>query len=712
MQTATDRQTLPGLDEVTPVSAETAGSIEAAEVPDAPERAAGPRWLAWVAVGLAAATVAAVVGAVVISLLPRPAGLAESYGFEDPTGYMLSVGGYGVVQALTAVVVVWLRPRHAVGWLLMTGAVLLNAGTLAEAYAGYGVLVASPDWPAARFGGLLSALWMPSSALPVTLVPLLYPNGRIRSPWRRRLAVASAGSLALLVLATNLMPSAYEDVIPGGEPPLRLPSWLYLPPLVAAGAVFVVSLVAIWVHTAVRLARAVGAERAQLAWLVAAVVPVFGGTFFLSRPGIALLSCLLPVALAVGVFRHNLFGIQVVLRRALVYAVLTAAVSGTYLAVTAAAGAGLGGGGLPGVLAAGLVAVGLTPARNWLQHVVDRFVYGDRRDPMQAVTRLGDSVAATDEPELLRAVVEGVRSAVRAPAAAVLDGSGQLLAGSAALAVPGAGSSVRLPLRVGGGEVGALVVAYRTPREDYRGTDLDLLAALASQVAVVVRTLTLADDLAAARLRIIDAARQERGRYRHDLHDGLGPSLAGIRLSLQVAAGALAAGDQATVARMLDAVRDEAARLVTEIRRIIDDLRPGALDEAGLVEALRRHAATLTARLPVTVEVVEELPRLPAEVENAAYLIAVEALTNVVRHAGASAATVRLTVDAGAGTLVLAVQDDGRGMTGAPRPGGVGIESMTQRATTVRGTLTFTDAQPGTIMTATLPLTGQPRRTA
>jgi transcriptional regulator with GAF, ATPase, and Fis domain len=72
-------------------------------------------------------------------------------------------------------------------------------------------------------------------------------------------------------------------------------------------------------------------------------------------------------------------------------------------------------------------------------------------------------------------------------------------------------SSVRLPLRVGGGEVGALVVAYRTPREDYRGTDLDLLAALASQVAVVVRRLALADDLAAARMRIIDAARQERG---------------------------------------------------------------------------------------------------------------------------------------------------------------------------------------------------------
>ncbi|WP_250282697.1 ATP-binding protein [Frankia sp. CiP1_Cm_nod2] len=332
-------------------------------------------------------------------------------------------------------------------------------------------------------------------------------NGRER--WQRRLAVASAGSLAVLVATTDLFPSSYDDVIPDGESPLRLPDWLYLPPFAVATVVFVVSLVAIWAHTAVRLARAAGAERAQLAWLAAAVVPVFGGTFFLGRAQLALLSCLLPVAIAVGVFRHNLFGIQVVLRRTLVYAVLTAAVSGTYLAVTAAGGTGLGGGGLPGVLAAALVAVGLTPARNRLQHLVDRFVYGDRRDPMQAVARLGDSVAATDEPELLRAVVEGV-------------------------------------------------------------------------------------------------------------------------------------------------------------------LRPGALDEAGLVEALRRHAGTLAARLPVRVEITGELPRLPTDVENAAYLIAVEALTNVVRHADAGAATVRLTVDSGAEALILAVQDNGRGITGAPRPVGVG----------------------------------------
>ena len=331
----------------------------------------------------------------------------------------------------------------------------------------------------------------------------------------------------------------------------------------------------------------------------------------------------------------SILGIEVVLRRGLVYAVLTTVVVGVYITVTVVAGSRLDREPVPGVLAAALVAVALTPLRSRVQLAVDRLVYGSRQDPLQAVTQMGVVVAA-DHGDLLNAVLASVTAAVRSPGAVVRSADGQEVARDG---VPGPGPV--FPLRFGGAEIGALEVATRTPGEPYTSGDKRLLAALTPQVAIVSAALELSEALEEERDHVVDATRAERERLRHDLHDGLGPSLSGVRLGLVALQDAVTSEDPTRATALLDRIRAEADLAVGEVRRIIDGLRPSVLDRAGLANALRHHAEGPQIGLHVDVDV-PDLPLMPPAVEAAAYRIVQEALTNVTRHAAADHA--RLTV--------------------------------------------------------------------
>jgi signal transduction histidine kinase len=133
-------------------------------------------------------------------------------------------------------------------------------------------------------------------------------------------------------------------------------------------------------------------------------------------------------------------------------------------------------------------------------------------------------------------------------------------------------------------------------------------------------------------------------------------------------------------------------------------MRPPALDELGLVPALRQRAATIRsadgAAMRISVEVPQALPELPAALETAAYRIATEALTNAARHSGSDRADLRITVDAG--RLSVVVHDDGH--NGAAWTPGVGLSSMRERAAEVGGTLTVTGSDGGFAVHALLPL--------
>lgn len=340
--------------------------------------------------------------------------------------------------------------------------------------------------------------------------------------------------------------------------------------------------------------------------------------------------------------------------------------------------------------------------------------YGDRDDPYAALSRLGQRLEGTLAPDaVLPAIVTTVTETLNVPYAAItLSDTGTIAAESGTPT----GTPLRLPLIYQGEPAGELLVAPRAADESFSSADRRLLDDLARQAGVAVhavqlyaRTVQLATDLQHSRERLITAREEERRRLRRDLHDGLGPQLASLTLKLETARNRLAA-DPVADALLADLTAQTQAA-IADIRRLVYALRPPALDELGLVFALRESAAQYSgdARLRIAVEAPAHLPPLPA-VEVAAFRIAQEAMTNVARHAMAHNATLRLALDDAAGVLCLELQDDGRGLAPDHRIG-VGLASMRERAEELGGTWTIEPVPTGgTRVIAQLPyrLPGMP----
>jgi signal transduction histidine kinase len=191
---------------------------------------------------------------------------------------------------------------------------------------------------------------------------------------------------------------------------------------------------------------------------------------------------------------------------------------------------------------------------------------------------------------------------------------------------------------------------------------------------------------------------------RRDLHDGLGPALASLSLRVDTLRNRLGTpgGGSPEADAGLVALRSGIQSTVADVRRIVEGLRPPALDELGLVEAVRQLADGLVTGTGLTVRVeAVELDRLPAATEVAAYRIVQEALTNAVRHSGGSAVAVRISRDEEA--LELQVSDDGRGYL-VPRQGGIGLPGMRERAEEIGGSFAvMADPGAGTSVSVRLP---------
>ncbi|MFI0479170.1 sensor histidine kinase [Actinomadura sp. 9N215] len=255
-----------------------------------------------------------------------------------------------------------------------------------------------------------------------------------------------------------------------------------------------------------------------------------------------------------------------------------------------------------------------------------------------------------------------------------------------------------VPLTYGGDRVGELVIGLRAGERRLGGRDRAVLELLAAPLAVAVHSVVLSEQVQRSRQALVTAREEERRRLRRDLHDGLGPVLTGVAFKAD-AAGNLLDSDPASARALIAELRAEA---IDDIRRLVHDLRPPALDDFGLAGAIRQRAAQLERPdLAVRVEA-DGLPALPAAVEAAAYRIAVEALTNAVRHSGAARVDVRIRAD---GRLCVEVADDGTGPGREWRPG-VGIRSMRERAAELGGTCTAGPGPGGGRVTAALPLGG------
>jgi len=401
-----------------------------------------------------------------------------------------------------------------------------------------------------------------------------------------------------------------------------------------------------------------------------------------------------PLSFGVAILRYRLWDIDTLINRTLVYGLLTALVVSGYVLVVNLLSTLVrdGAEGLFAVLATGLIAVLFQPLRLRLQRLVNRWMYGDRDDPSAVLSHLGRRLETTLEPQaVLTTIVETVAQALRLPYAALALKHGETFITAAASGRPQPDPLI-LPLVYQSETIGQLHLAPRAPGEAFTPADHRLLADFAQHAGIAAHAVQLTAALQHSRERLVAAREEERRRLRRDLHDGLGPTLASMTLKLDAARNLLTQQPAATDPLLAD-VSAQLKATIVDIRRLVYDLRPPALDELGLVSAVQEHVLQYRHLngVQVNIEAPPQLPPLPAAVEVAAYRIVLEALTNVARHAGAQMCWVRLALTE---ALTIEVIDDGQGLPSQPQAG-VGLSSMRERAAELGGTCVVSNGPAG-----------------
>jgi two-component system, NarL family, sensor kinase len=608
------------------------------------------------------------------------------------------IGAVVIVTGSVALLILRRHPTQRIGWLLALHSLLVCV--IAPGGSGGG------RWQLA-LGQLLQGGWV-LMLVCLVLIAYLFPDGHALSRrWRAWIIVFLAAYAVFLVVAASDR-SGFAEAFPGHEPPLPT-LWQPLVGILGIGSLAFVpaSLIGAVVSARRRLKRS-GDERLQMLWftLTALSLPVMMGLLWTAHfvgldrdavtyPVLAVGLSAIPVGIGIGILRWGLFDIELVLSRALTYSVLTLVVVGVYgllLAVTERLFHNRSAGGL---LAAGVVAVVVHPAYARLRRRIERWVYGYRSEPHEALRMLADRAASADPLQLTESITATVAESLKVDRVWVEQLGHRSPPGS---------NVVRTPLVHRGVRLGDLAVEVPDGRQ-FSASDAALFTDLARHAAVLVRADRLTAELRQSRARLVTAREEERRRLRRDLHDGVGPSLAAIVLKLNAAQTRSTEDDRNA---LLAETRDEARAAIAEVRRLVDDLRPPAIDEVGLLGAIRQRVTSLSGDLAVDIVGPDSLPQLPAAVEVAAFRIASEAVTNVVRHSGASRCLVVVELD---GAFALTVSDNGRGAdedTGQ----GMGWTSMRQRAAELGGSCTISSrAEGGVVVRAVLPLVDAPDAT-
>src|SRR5215210_6780499 len=694
-------------------------------------------WFAWSlwAVCVVLVTLALVLGFITDqSVIPFQTGERYGPGFAVLTG-VLSLA-YPTVGALIASRL----PANPIGWIFCSLGLLYDAERFTSAYADY-ALLQNFALPWGEYAAWFSTwIGFASPTLGVFLL-LLFPGGRLPSRRWRIVAWVTALGAASAALGDAFMPGLlfthyYVDNpfgivgVIGGKVTTYgfFGASRYLGRALLLTSIFVALLSLIF-----RLQHARGNERQQLKWFFFAAVPL---TVFLSLIELMIVAnfttdpcihlcgtpwlwqvfravryvsilalLIVPVFTYIAILRYHLYDIDVVINRTLVYGALSACVVGIYVLTIVALGALFQAQGNLGVslVATGLVAVLFQPLRGRLQRGVNRLMYGERDDPYAVISRLGKRFEATLAPDtVLPTVVETIAQALKLPYAAILLKEGEDCRTAAAYGSP-RGEPETLPLVYQREEIGSLVLSSRAPGEGFSDADRSLLEDLARQAEMAVHAVRLTTDLQHSRERLVATREEERRRLRRDLHDGLGAQLAGLNVQAGTLRRLIPRNPDAANELVVE-LRDELRSAISDIRRLVYDLRPPALDDLGLVESLRRLAERYGSedeQLRVLVEAPEVLPDLPAAVEVAVYRITQEALTNVARHARAHSCVVRLAMDE---DVALEIVDDGIGIP-AQRSAGVGLSSMHERASELGGSCVVQSVpKGGTQVLVRLPL--------
>ena len=399
----------------------------------------------------------------------------------------------------------------------------------------------------------------------------------------------------------------------------------------------------------------------------------------------------IPVATAIGVLRYGLYDIDLLVHRSLLYGLLTVAVVAVYGGTVVASARIAGAAAAPVAAAATVVAV--LPLRQGVQSLLARLLYGQGARPYELVVTLGRRIGLAHTPEgVLAAAVTAIGEGLKVPFVAVYLGERNRPESTHGRRRRWPVTTLTLSYRSRG--IGRLLVQQRSPDEPWSRRERALLHNITEQLGPSAASVGLTRDLQAAREGLVRAREEELRRLQRDLHDGIGPALAAARMLAKAARART--GDEA-----LEGLEADLSDASTELRRIIDGLRPPALDRglAGALDAAtRRHrSASLNIDLTITGDVHD----LPAAVEVVTYRVVDEALTNVTKHASAKHAVV--VVVRAADALHIRVDDDGTGLAN-PRTDGVGLESMRLRCQELGASLRIVPLAPGTRIAATIPL--------
>ena len=627
---------------------------------------------------------------------------------------------YGLVDTADAIVfggvaaLLLARGRHLVSWLVATCAI--GGGIAAVGFQWSMAVVVHPDLPA--LDALQSAqnwAWPPGTYAMIILVPVLVRRVPLRSIDR---AFVAFGAVAIVGLTAIRLtdPYPWPDGPPSAPLAIRSQWWSDLVDSTVAwqfvivcllAAIAIVDLVRRWRHQP-RVGRAglgwlaVGAGLMAAAFVPLALPASWTADFPLwLTPSLHLASQLFfPAALLVAVLGQRIAGLEFAIGRATLWGLLSGALVAIYISVVA-----LGARILPTDdaivvgAAAAVVALAASPLRRVIQRRIDALVRGGVQTSSDALGHVGRRLgAAADDAELLSVIADSVRHALRLGGLAVeVDWPGGARRVASVGELHRASTETR-DLVVQREVVGRIVVSGRAG-ERLDQITLDALDDLAPVIATVVQLVARTRELTESRARIVEARDEERRLLRRELHDGFGPSLAGVALGLR-AAGNLLDNDPVASTQLISQMADELDTRVEEVRGLARGLLPPVLDELGLVPAIEELAERHRITGGLDVDVFADDVNVERNVSQAVYGIVAEAVRNIVRHADATRCviTVRWMGD----DVVLRVDDDGSGLKPG-RPSGVGLSSMRERAIGVGGTLTVSARDPGTRVEVRVP---------
>ena len=654
---------------------------------------------------VAACSFAVAAAAIVLGVIASRSG-ATDFDFAQTSIYLVAVAAPVVVGLVLAL----RRVAPSIAWVLLLGALGVALAGAAEPYAEVALLAHPGSLPGGTWAAAFSdASWPLFFAWPLALA-FLFPDGRLVAPAWRPVAWAAAGSTALLIVVIALterrlgapfqeFPSPSPRVLERFEV-LRFPLVLLLFASLFAGAVAVRA----------RARRAQGIERLQLrsfVW-VASLVPLgfalclvwgllVGGADKVVFVVVLMLEAATAIAVGLAVSRYRLYELDRLINRTLVYGLVTAVLGAVYGGIAFGLGV-LVGHGSTWITAAATLGAAATfrPLRSRAQSIIDWRFDRARFDGLRRVaafeTDVREGKASPEQLETLLADVlhdPTVRLLFWLPASEVYAD----VEGSAVTTPEDDRDRTEAVLH---GAPLALLLHGPLPQErrELLNSVLDAASLTIEVARLRVEVKAQLAQVAASRARIIEAGWEERRRLERDVHDGAQQRLVSLGIELRRMQRSLP-NEVLVIAAALDQAVNEIGNAIADLRHIAAGIRPARLDD-GLAPALR----DLARGAPLTVEISATAERLPPSVESAAFFVACEAMTNAIKHAGASRVDVRAVRERD--TLILTVQDDGKG--GAVAGVGSGLVGLADRVDAHGGRLRIVSPLgAGTLVEAELP---------